>query len=279
MTSKIEEVKELGLKLESFLPALQNAQANVAEFFSGLGPSITASFQQSTALEGLPKIEGLGKVENEFLALLDNHLYASVRELRLYVPSGFKGSLVDYSNALLESVKYCQAFPGTTLREYTAEMARLTAFKDAPLGTKDHTSVFEALQKTRAELDKKVATFFDSSMSAKSETTVGKCFSQNKEWIELFNTVHAIERTINSLNMHAIQEEVKKAEGCLDILYERAQAGKFDHASPEVLRNLGKGAYQIAQELEFLSVTYYRALTLREAIKASVNKLIEIMSR
>jgi hypothetical protein len=53
--------------------------------------------------------------------------------------------------------------------------------------------------------------------------------------------------------------------------------GNLDGITAEVGEDLTRGAFQVAQELELLSIVYYRALAYDQAIVRTVAKVNEIL--
>ncbi|EKD22668.1 MAG: hypothetical protein ACD_84C00015G0001 [uncultured bacterium] len=47
---------------------------------------------------------------------------------------------------------------------------------------------------------------------------------------------------------------------------EKIKRNEFDGMSPEIIRNLSDGAFQVASELEFYSVMHYRVTAYANAV-------------
>lgn len=252
------------------------ASNKLVDFFKGLFPTIVNAFNTTDSLDKLPKYEGLGKEHRAFLQKLSLHSYAELRGMRAYRPAGLHVSFLAYLKELDVAVNHVQAFQAETLTPYLTFLAHLTAHSNAALSTEEHRKEHQALAAKRDAMDAAFAKMFKPGDTS-AETTVGVVTERNADWPELLVQANTLSNKVESLRLATIQQMVKQAEDYLDMLFHQAQQGKLENATPEVMQNLADGAYQIASELEFLSVTYYRAIVLNQAIKDTMEKLHEAM--
>ena len=268
--------EELRVACEQLAASSTAGYANnkLVEFFKGLFPTIVNAFNTSDGIDKLPKYEGLGKEHRAFLQKLSAHSYGELRGMRAYRPAGLQVSFLTYLKELDIAVEHIRSFPSGTLTPYLTFLAQLTTHGNAALSTDEHRSGHQALAAKRDAMDKAFAKMFKPGDTS-TETTVGVVIERNAEWPDLLVEANSLANKIEGMRLAPIQQMVKQAEDYLDMLFHQAQQGKLENATPEVMQNLADGAYQIASELEFLSVTYYRAIVLNQAIKDTMAHLFD----
>jgi hypothetical protein len=57
------------------------------------------------------------------------------------------------------------------------------------------------------------------------------------------------------------------------MIIDKIQKNEIEHVSPEVTQNLAFGAYEVAREIEFFSVVYYKVLALTTSVDATTVKV------
>lgn len=277
MEKTLSPTEELRLACEQFVAAgtsVGTAGTKLLDFFKGLMPSITNAFSGSTALDKLPKYEGLGREHRAFLERINLHSYGELREHKAFCPAGLNVPYIQYLSELDKALDHVLQFQPKALQPYLVFLAQLTSSRNAALSTDNHDRENKAVQEARAAFDKTFAEMFRSNIH-ETTTKVGKVIERNADWPEVFKLSTVLATKIEGIKLTNIQNQVKQAEDYLDIIFHLAQTGKLESATPEVLTAIAEGAYQIASELEFLSVIYYRCLTVNQAIKDTMESLMK----
>lgn len=279
MEKTLSPTEELRLACEQFVAAgtsVGTAGSKLLDYFKGLMPSISNAFSGSNALEKLPKYQGLGRDHRKFLERVNLHSYGSLREFKAFAPAGLNTTYLNYLGLLSQAVDHVLQFQPKTINPYLIFLAQLTSSRNAALSTDSHEAENKALQATRAEFDKQFATMFRTNVH-ETVTKVGNVIERNADWPEVFQKSLELATKIEGLKLTTIQHGVKQAEDYLDIIFHLAQTGKLESATPEVLNAIAEGAYQVASELEFLSVIYYRCLTVNQAIKDTMDGMMKAL--
>ena len=62
-------------------------------------------------------------------------------------------------------------------------------------------------------------------------------------------------------------------------LIDKINRGQMKGVSPEVVKNLSEGVYEVAKEMEFFSATYYRVMSLNESLNRTVTHFKEVFKK
>ena len=274
MTNTTLALNELRLACEQLAAAEAAGEPKnkLLEFFKGLLPKISGYFSGASNLSELDKQPGLTSDQAKILNRLALHSYSELREFKAFRPSGLEGTYLQYIQALSEAVDHILLFQPKVLTPYLVMLAQLTSSRHASLSTEDHTRFNAALKKDREEVQYAIQKLFHTG-AGHTEGKLGKLVDRNADWQDIFRTLSGLTSKINGMKLSEIQQQVKQAEDYLDIIYDAVQSGKLESATPEVMQGLADGAYQVASELEFLSVTYYNVKVLVTAVDDTVNAL------
>lgn len=193
--------------------------------------------------------------------------YNTLEPLSAYVPEGLKVSYMEYATALFPAVEHAQ-MSMQVINDFSVFLSMLVSNKMAVLETASKKRFYTSLAATRADLVKDVAKCFNN--TTKTDVKVEDVVKRNSEWATTFDAVEGLSRGINHVERSVLQ---KKVEECTDLLQRIArlvEEGHFDKVSPEVIMDLSDGAYQVASELEFYSVMYYRVQAFTQAVSRTM---------
>ena len=282
MSTQQQAITELRLACESMAGALDQTtpgQGGILGLVSAFIPSVVKAFGFVSDLDKLPSYEGVGHEHVEFLGKVLKHSYAETRYLRAYRPAGLQTPLIHYLPQLEKSVDHVLDFVPNVLVPYITYLALLVSSRDAAMSTDDHKQLTGPLAAQRAELELTIGKMFDAN-TQKTDSTVAQLIERNADWPEIFKLSTSIDNKIHSLKIKDIDNKIRQAQDYLNIIYDMAQQadGKLKGATPEVLTALYEGAFQVACELEFVSVTYYRCLVVAQAIKDTKESLSKALS-
>lgn len=279
MQTQQESNAELRKACDTLALALEDASSGVLGMLTNLIPNVLNAFTHSTELEKLPKYEGVGQEHHAFLEKMEKHSYAETRFLRAYRPAGLISPYVAYLPILEKAVDHVLAFTPNILNPYVQHLALIMSHKDAALSLDDHKLTNGAIASTRNAIESEVLSVFTAN-SQKTDSTVGDMTERNKDWIEIFKLIKRIDDKIKSVNLKLIDQKIKQAQDYLNSIHDLAskQDSRLQNATPEVLISLSEGAYQVALELEFVAITYYRCLTTSQAIKDTEASLMKALS-
>jgi hypothetical protein len=207
--------------------------------------------------------------QNKFLAEVQKHSYMDIEALRAFVPEGLNVSYPKYEEALLPAVQHAAVVVDQVLSPYSTFLSQLINNDDNKFSTKSFDKVYKDLAAKRAEYNKQLGKCFKNSSHA-VETTVGKVVTRNADWRPVFHSCNEMTKLINTVDRKALNKKVEECTHLLNTIISKLKKGDFENISPQNVENLANGAFQVASELEFFSVIYYKVLSYTTAINKTV---------
>jgi hypothetical protein len=249
---------------------LSNMVNSIKNIFPDLINTLRNSFSQT---ENLPKIEITLTADQKFLIKeISQFKYIDIAELSTQVPEGFIGNYIDYSKELIRVIDDLSDVNGKVLQPYSIYLSTFLTNKDAKYNTKDQTRLYNNMKNVREQHIKAIGHFFKDSSST-SKVKIGQVVKRNSDFQTVYNETGIIAKKIYSINLKTLNENVKRCLDMLDMIIEKIQKGEIEHVSPEVTQNLAFGAYEVARELEFFSVVYFKVLSLSTSVDATTIKV------
>ena len=265
----------LQIDCQSFInnsAAIGSSVERLTRFFDGFMPRISSAFEIVKSFSSKPKYEGLQKEQMELLSKLERHSYHEVRLIKAFVPENFTGTFLPYAKELEKSIDHALSFNQEMLDPYVFFLAGIASEKFARLSSVDHVQNNKKYEQKRVEIEKELVSFFKSS-KYETTSTVSEVCERNADWKEILEVMQQISLKMHKLNLSALQTKTAQAEDYLEAIYLLVRNNQMQNATTEVLNHLVDGAYQIACELEFISVTYYRSLTITQAVKDTIESI------
>ena len=250
--------------------------SHFAERLSTLLPDVISAFKGSNELANLPKVVQLQGDQKSFVELMLKHSYLEVREIKAYVAAGQDGTFLDILNELRAHAERCTQLQANELDPYVMFLAHLCSNGEALKATDDGSTHNLMLASSRDTLNEQFGAHFKSS-NHDGRARLGQVLARQADWPAVFTDLNAVIRMMESVQRTKIDQLMKQAEDYLEIIYSKVQKGEFANVNPEVCKALADGAYQVACEIEFLSVTYFRVLQQRGAIEHTVAEVQRVL--
>lgn len=239
-------------------------------------PAVIRGFAGAQDLSGLPKFEDFSKEEREFLKHIQVTGFAELRELGAQVPEGLNSTYLEYIEVLSPTVLHLATIIPHVLQPYTVFLAELISHKSAMLSTNTKKLELDKLQKQREACYDAIGKLFYKGNTGTS-SKYGKVVDRNNDWPVVFQKVQDMTRALQGVKLTQVKELTKQCADYLEVIHGRIAQDEMNEITPEVTKALADGAYQVAAELEFLSIIYYRVLALQAAVAATVSKVNEIL--
>lgn len=269
----IEQTNSVELKLKQIsleAHVLSNMVQSIKNIFPSLIDTLRKSFSQA---EHLPFIEiKLSKEQNFVLKEINNFRFIDIASLSTQVPEGFQGDYLEYSKLILELVEQASTLNTRILQPYSTYLSSFLTNKESKIETKDQTRYYDNIKKTREEHISQLGHFFKDS-DYTSKTLIGSVIKRNNDFKTVYEQTATIKKNIDSINLKTVDENVKKCLNLLDIIIRKIEKDEILIVSPEVTQNLSYGAYEVAREIEFFSVLYYKVLALLVSVDATTLKV------
>ena len=263
--------------IQELIAAGANAAHQVKEKLLEVFPSMLQGFSGREKLAKLPEFIISNAAKREFVKNLETTHYAELKELRAYVPEGLSVTYLQYAKTLLAASTHLKTIVPDTVNPYVLYLAHLMSNKGKILSTESHAIEYDRLEHNRTELYASLNTCYTAG-KYEVETVVGKVVESNGQWMEVFNDLDKIMENLRTIDREKIRELTKQCDEYMGILFKLLQEGKMDQITPEVGETLTRGCFSVSQELELLSIVYYRATAFDAAIERSLLKINEILS-
>lgn len=194
-----------------------------------------------------------------------------LRKLFVPIPEGFIGNYDSYQNSLFSCIEYYEDVTVPMLREFYVTVAAFVTNKDRKLSIKDDVSKYKKTENERSKIIKEVSAHFNKGITGRA--LFHEVFNDFTEFKKVCNDNNTLIKRLDHIDLKRVASQVKKIVDTLDIAIKSAQNGDYDKASNEALMNLATGTYELAQQVEFFSVTAYRIKALTFAISEAESKV------
>lgn len=203
------------------------------------------------------------------------HSYMDVAPMSAWVPEGFSGTYLDYLPSLEAQVTHAESIVNGTLGPFTGFLAKVLTNYDDQIATQAVS--YTGLNKLREALEADNAKHYRKG-STKAQVAVGDVVKRNADWETVLHTTDQLSMRMNKIDRKALTKKLDEATDLLDRLIKQIKNNKMDHLTPEVVTTLSNGAYQVAKEVEFYSIVYYRVLAFTDAVSKTVKNTQSILA-
>lgn len=216
--------------------------------------------------------------QSAFISLVENHKYLDLAPLGAWVPEGLTVPYLKYLGALSPLVDHaCQA--PARLTEFSTKLAMVLSNPEARRDTQDSSAHYKQVEAERAALHGAITPCFKNG-SHSTDSTYGKVIARNTDWPEVFAETDRLVNEMNTVNRKALEKTAQDTAHLVDRLVSSVHEGKIVDTTPELVKSLAEGAFQVATELEAFAAQYYRVAALASVIgqtTLSLSKVIKAM--
>lgn len=198
--------------------------------------------------------------------------YINIKMIKAFVPEGMNVTYIECLNLIEDAIKYCLEVINTNLPRYSKLIADITTINNFEKVIESNELLFIDNQKYRDTAN----TYKDKCYNTSTVTVVKieNVVKNLNQWKEVFDKINYLNNLCNTINNEQVIDSINKVANLLDILIENKN-NKLDNISPEMLRQLTNSTYNIAKDLEFISIVKYDLLSLNGTIANTVQNLVE----
>jgi len=247
------------------------AQEGVSELLKTTMPSLVNGFQALVnTIKPKETVMALTVKEAVLLKRVEQITYINLADLMLPVPEGMQTKYLTYIAILEDAIEYAQGI-ATNLEEFTKWVAKIITNASMRNDTARHDNRWRKMQDEREVRYKAIGSCFGTTNNDKLKYS--KLLDRNADWHEVINRAHGLTKAINKIDRTELLKQSKHVQSLLEKVLETSKRNGFDATSPEVLASLSEGSFQIASELEFYSVVFYRTSTFLNRLEAAIATL------
>lgn len=252
-----------GYAQESFIGDFSKYVSNIFNAFRN-----TSDFLEVKGFSKYPEQNTLSKENKAFINIVNAVPFTDLMKLSATVPEGMICKYVEILQPLLETSEYLKGIQAHVVQPYSLYLASFLSNENTSLSTDSKRFEYDKLEQARDKRINQFTPLYDSD-SYKTQTTVGNVISRNADWHFVLGMSQAIVTNLEAVNRKAIKKEI---DNCVDYLALIADSIKRNKTKTraEAAERLSLGAYQVAKEMEYFSISYYRALGLNSAIEDTV---------
>lgn len=268
MTNQLKLLRE-GVALESV------SLRDMSSYFKDIMPSLQDSFKNFVVRFSPHQapIQEFTSQQRDFEKELSGQAYMNVAQVTAMVPEGLDVPYLDYAEVLLEAVKHASKVMDT-LSPFCDYLARLITDKESALSTKSFENEFKLIEEERKRINEELGGCFKKG-STKAEAAFSDVVQRNADWKSVFERCKEIGATINQVNRQALLKKVHECNVHLEVILKKVREEKLEQIAGATVLNLADGAFQVASELEFYAIAYYKA----EVFVACVNQTVEYFNK
>ncbi|MDD2879771.1 MAG: hypothetical protein PHQ58_04995 [Rhodoferax sp.] len=275
LTYTLTPEEKLRYASESLNDAITKGFSTLSEAaakLKGIMPGIIQGFSATKEAVVLPDIVPLDKYQKAFLSEIESVPYTELRELRAFVPEGVSVTYLEYLKTLVPVTTYLKDIQRDVTSPYLFLLAQMVSDVNANISTKSEQATYEKLKSIRDEAYASLAKLYEKN-SYKAVTKVGAVVERNADWKDIFTQLKSCVINVESVNRESIARQVKQCTDYLEIIYQNLSKDNAKSTSQEAAQNLAAGAYEVAQQLQFFSTTYYRVLALNGSVKNTIEHI------
>lgn len=234
---------------------VRHAFAGFADRFSPSQPGLQLSGDAST-----------------FLKEVNKHSYVGLRAVTAYVPEGLNVSYPEYLDTLAAPLAHVYAMPEQVLFPFAKFLAGIVTNRELATSGERIDLRYANLPKQRSQFNTQLGRCFLVG-SHRAERKLSDVVARNADWEDVFKRADGAAQGLNRIDRKVLDRKVKECVELLDAVQRKIERHEFGDMSSQVANMLANGTFQVASELEFYSVIYFKVQALLGAMNRTTEHL------
>lgn len=259
-----------GLESNDGVAILLQHGEDFIETFSGMVKGIKSIFATNKTVEVIPN------TYKSVATALSSVNYATIDNIAMPVPEGFKGNLIGYGEYLLESVQTCKLavqLLDLVYKEVSVSLTNPERPQETLLPTLEKTAN-QAIDKA-----KKGAALFLNPNTSVSALPLSKVIRRSADWVDVVKIVNNLNDEVSRLNRKEVLDKAEKLDDLIGKLIKQRKNRPEFSVDTEWLKFVINHTYLCAEYMEFLAITHYRLLAYFHSVDGISQKLIAASGR
>ena len=269
----IDSTPSLELTLESIaLEAniLTNAVSTIRNLFPNLLRGISNSFNKQ---DNLPEVEVLyTKLQSSALYKLKHVNHLDLESLSVVVPEGFISDYITALKVSVDGINYMNNVANNVLKNYKVYVSMVISNRDDKISLKDHTPHYKDYARSRDIINQEFSKLYKKN-SFEVSLPFTRLVKRNSDVNVIFHETNKLVDLLKMIDVRNVKDQTNSISDLLQIVIDQVEAKKIDNVSPETLKNLATGAYEVAKQVETFSACYFRIKTIVESINTFTKQL------
>jgi hypothetical protein len=269
----IDSTPSLELTLESIsleANVLTNAVSTIKNLFPNLLRGISNSFNKQ---DSLPQVEVLyTKLQNSALYKLKHVDHLDLDALSVVVPEGFISDYITALKVSMDGINYMNSVANNVLKNYKVYVSMVISNRDDKTSLRDNSSHYKEYARSRDIINQEFSKLYKSN-SFEVSRPFTKLIRRNSDVNVVFHETNKLLDLLKMIDIRNVKDQTNSISDLLQIVIDQVEAKKIDNVSPETLKNLATGAYEVAKQVETFSACYFRIKTIVESIDVFTKQL------
>ncbi len=212
--------------------------------------------------------------QTEMLKELPKHSYIDIADLTAWKPPGLDTNLLQYLKPLKDGAHEVTGILKNIMPKYTMLISRLINQDDFQRDTRQIEQEFKEVEETREGLLSMIGKNFKRG-ATDVKCTLGDLVQRNGDWKLVFEELEEANTLINKIDRSQLSKSIKEIVELLETLKTKIERGGMDKVSPEIIRGISEGTFQLAATIEFYSVLHYRLLELSGTTNQTIENFLK----
>lgn len=250
--------------MEGFLDGLKRMIPNTIKNFLGFSKSLTVNKHSVKALDR----KTVNIIQSKIIAVS----YMDLDHDTAMIPAYFTGTYLQYAELLLKFAQYCSKLQ-QHIDQYERSLALILS--DPKGNLKDFSKEISEYSQWRAEregLKQDLAALF-TSKSTSDIAPYGQVIKRQSEWDDVIKTMESVSIIINRIDVKDIKDSITHLSNLLTEIKKLIDQGNLDESNKDIGKQIGMGALEIAEQIEFYSLLRFQYDILYNCIIETVDKL------
>lgn len=258
----IEAHHDLRLTMETIsleANVLSNMVQTVKRMFPSLVAGVSSSFSTVKQMDK-PEIQ-FSKLQDDVLEKIVSVSYMDLDKFKVRVPEGFNSDFLTSLEACEQGIDYMQYVKDVVVKEFRIYLSSFISNKDTKISTKDITYKFHPHASKRNAINDTFSTLYKDN-SFEAGALYPDLIKRNADLKTLFERQNAITAKLLAFDIAALKTEIEDISSFIEIIIKQCQEDKVENISPEAVKNMAEGTYEIASQIETVSACYFRIKTI-----------------
>lgn len=247
--------------------------SNAVDLAKSYLPSMVANFKSTAPIFNHDKIEvkKLSKPLSALTLIVGKIDYLDIAEVTITVPEGFQSNLLkafETSDKIIDSINEVKA----TIDDFNTYVAIFITNKDAKKNMKDLLPMIKKGKLQASGLIDKVTTMY-SEGSKENSMPYKKLFSSNSEFDKAIYKYKTVNDKFLGISIPKLKETMLSISENLDTVIDLLKENKIENMSPESLKNLSEGSFQMGSLAESISIAYFKLMGIMNIVPSLENHI------
>lgn len=251
---------------------LPNVVGTIKNFFPDLVHQFKASFVGTSELEKADTKPV--KLEKELVDFLKKNNYIDLMNVSVTVPEGFDAEFIYAIEVMDQATAAIQSLINRDIRDFRVYVSTFLTNKDTKISLKDLSLSFENTDRQLRDLNELYAQLYKQN-SFESTKPLKTLVKRNADIETVLTKLVHTKSKLNQIDISALKSLLQDIAHMLESIVDQVQNKKIENVSPEAIINLTHGTQVTAKAAETISASYFRTMTIINAIERLPQELVE----